>query len=212
MPGFNAAQYKRLQHVLPRQCNYTAHVTKPRTGLYKGFSYDCARSTAHDTRPIQQAIAPPAPRWRAYTRPDALSRYQNHRHVGTLHRSTQPSIIIRYIRGQTMPAAAGQHLPCADRWQVLHPVHPLRGQPGGVSMLSTPGGWRSGTGSAIRAGILAPSIRRGGPAAGARRAARNHWRLPPRLFSGFRPIANKVSNSRSVPAGIVVTGSEIVVE
>lgn len=27
-----------------------------------------------------------------------------------------------------MPAAAGQLLPCADRRQVLHPVHPLRGQ------------------------------------------------------------------------------------
>ena len=26
---------------------------------------------------------------------------------------------------------------------------------------------------------------------GARRAARNHWRLPPYLFSGFRPIANR---------------------
>ena len=25
----------------------------------------------------------------------------------------------------------------------------------------------------------------------ARRAARNHWRLPPHLFSGFRPIANR---------------------
>ena len=34
-----------------------------------------------------------------------------------------------------MPAAAGQLLPCADRWQVLHPAHPLRGQPGGVSAL-----------------------------------------------------------------------------
>lgn len=26
---------------------------------------------------------------------------------------------------------------------------------------------------------------------GAQRAARNHWRLPPQLFSGFRPIANR---------------------
>ena len=92
------------------------------------------------------------------------------------------SIIIRYIRGQTMPAAAGQLLPSADCWQVLHPAHPLRGQPGGL---------QSGTRSAVRAGILAPSTRRGSPAARARRAARNHWRLPPHLFSGFRPIANR---------------------
>ena len=33
--------------------------------------------------------------------------------------------------------------------------------------------------------------RRGSPAIRARRAARNHWRLPPLIFSGFRPITNK---------------------
>ena len=33
--------------------------------------------------------------------------------------------------------------------------------------------------------------RRGSPAAGARLAERNHWRLPPYPFSGFRPIANR---------------------
>nr|DAE76410.1 MAG TPA: hypothetical protein [Caudoviricetes sp.] len=37
----------------------------------------------------------------------------------------------------------------------------------------------------------APSTRRGSPAAGMRRAARNHWRLSPHLFPGFRPIANR---------------------
>lgn len=40
----------------------------------------------------------------------------------------RPPIIIRYIRGQTMPAWRGQLLPSADRWQVLHPAHLLRGQ------------------------------------------------------------------------------------
>ena len=80
-----------------------------------------------------------------------------------------------------MPARRGQLLPSADRWQVLHPAHLLSGQrlhlyrvsPAAVSMLPTPGGWRSGTGSAVKAGILAPSTQRGSPAAGARRAARN---------------------------------------
>ena len=38
---------------------------------------------------------------------------------------------------------------------------------------------------------LTLSIRRSSPAAEARRAARNHWRLSPHLFSGCRPIANK---------------------
>lgn len=42
-----------------------------------------------------------------------------------------------------------------------------------------------------RRALDASHARQGSPAAGARRAARNHWRLPPYLFSGFRPIANK---------------------
>lgn len=65
-----------------------------------------------------------------------------------------------------MPAAAGQLLPCADHWQVLTHCQqyrpgapaegsaspPVQGQPGGVSMLPTPGGWRSGTGPAVNQG------------------------------------------------------------
>ena len=94
---------------LYRQCNYTAHATKQRTGLHSGFSYDCTRSTVHDTSTTQADIMPPVPRW-------------------ALHRSAQPSIIIRYIRGQTMPARRGQLLPCVDRWQVPHPAYLLRGQ------------------------------------------------------------------------------------
>lgn len=72
----NTAPHKRLQRVLLCKCNYTAHVTKQRTGLYSGVSCDCTRSTAHDTRPTQTAIIPPAPRWRVSQRPDALNRYQ----------------------------------------------------------------------------------------------------------------------------------------
>lgn len=47
--------------------------------------------------------------------------------------------------------------------------------------------------SAVRAHRFSSAqfTRQGSPAAGARRAARNHWRLPPYLFSGFRPIANR---------------------
>ena len=76
LPKCNTAIYKRLQRVLPCQCNYTTHTTKQFTGLYSGFSCDCTRSTAHDSRPTQAAIIPSAPRWRAYTRPDTLNRYQ----------------------------------------------------------------------------------------------------------------------------------------
>ena len=66
---------------------------------------------------------------------------------------------------QTMIARRGLLLSCVDRWQVLHPEHLLRGQ--------------------------RLHLYRVIPAARARRAARNHWRLPPQLFSGFRPIANR---------------------
>ena len=93
----------------------------------------------------------------------------------------------------TMQARRGQLLPYADRWQVLRPAHLLRDQrlqlykviPAAVSMLPTPGGLRSGTGSAVRTGSLASYTRRGSPAAGARRAARNYWRLSPQLFRAF---------------------------
>ena len=62
-----------------------------------------------------------------------------------------------------MPAAAGQLLPCVDRWQVLTRCQQYRpGAPAeGVSVSTC-------TGSAVRAGSLAPSTRRGTPAAGGR--------------------------------------------
>lgn len=83
----------------------------------------------------------------------------------------RPPIIIRYIRGQQIADYAS---------------------PAAVSIPPTPGGLQSGTGQQSgRTVCLAPSTRRGSPATRARRAARNHWRLPPYLFSGFRPIANR---------------------
>lgn len=127
----------------------------------------------------------------------------------------RPPIIIRYIRGcrgapccGSIPDGAAYHRPCqrqrvssyrvriSGKYYTGAPAEgsaspSVQGQPGGVSMLFTSGGWRSGTGSAVRAGGLAPSTRRGSPATGARRAARNNWRLSPHLFSGFRPIANR---------------------
>lgn len=106
------------------------------------------------------AICETLERIHAPGRPQPIPRY--HRHAETLHRSAQAPIIIMYIRGQTMPAAAGQLLPCADHWQALTlcqqyrpgaPAEgstspPVQGHPGGISMLLTPGGWKSGAGSA----------------------------------------------------------------
>jgi hypothetical protein len=107
----------------------------------------------------------------AHTRartPCTDTRY--HRHAGRCTAQRSRPIIIRYIRVQQIANNAS---------------------PAGVSVSTC-------AGSARRLAIwhrspvsLAPSTRCGSPAAGARRAARNHWRLPPHLFSGFRPIANR---------------------
>ena len=86
-----------------------------------------------------------------------------HRHAWTLYRSAQPAYYnkvykrVQHIADHASPA--GQLLPCADRWQVIHPAHLLRGQRLHLYRVSP--------------------------------AARNHWRLPPHFFSGFRPIANR---------------------
>ena len=56
LPCCNIAKCKRLQRVLRRQCSYTTQAIKQRTELYRRFSCDCARSSAHDTRPTQAAI------------------------------------------------------------------------------------------------------------------------------------------------------------
>lgn len=204
MPGYNTATYKRLPCVLPCQCNYTSNAPKQRTGLYRGFSCDCTRSTAPDTRPTKAAIMSPAARWRAYTRMDTLHLYQippPRRDAVQVSTAAYYNKVYKRVQGcallwiharqcstsQTMPAVAGQLLPCTDCWQVptrcqqYRPGAPAEGvsvsacqsgngQPGGVSMLPTSGGWRSGTGSAVSQGgafILAPSTRRGSPAAGA---------------------------------------------
>ena len=106
---------------------------------------------------------------------------------------------------KTMPARRGQLLPYADRWQVLTRCQqyrpgapaegsaspPVHGQPGGgfdASRASRLDAWHRVSGQGTPVGTLYPA---GSPAAGARRAARNNWRLSPQLFSGFRPIANK---------------------
>ena len=153
---------------------YTAHAIKHCTGLYRHFSCGLAHSTANDTRPTQQAIAQPATRWSAYQRPDALHRYQIPTPRRTLYSSAQPPYYNKVYKGAavrrcygSMPDSAANRRPCK------------------------PGGLQSDTGSAVRAHRLAPSTRRGSPAAGVRRAARNHWRLSPQIFSGFCPIANR---------------------
>lgn len=91
MPGGVSATHKRLQRVLCRPCNFnTDHATKQRTGLYSGLSSDYASSTAHNTRPTQAAITPPAPRWSVSQRGNTSSTYKIPPPRRTLYRSAQP--------------------------------------------------------------------------------------------------------------------------
>lgn len=171
MFGCNTVPYKRLQRLFCHQCKYTAHAAKQRTGLYSVFSVDLTYSSAHNTVTTQADYTLPAPRWSVSQRRSISSAYHRYnRHAGRCTAQHSRPIIIMYIRvrrcyGST-PDSAAYHRPC---------------QPGGVSMLPTPGismapGW-PGISLAL---CFLPST-----------AARNHWRLPPQLFSGFRPIANR---------------------
>lgn len=171
----NATPYNRLQLVLYYKCSYTAHATKQCTGLYRRFSCDLPHSTAYNTRPTQAAIIPSAPRWSVSQRRNTSSAYQIPAPHRTLYRPAQPPYYNKVYKGagvrllwvhakqcsipQTMQARRGQLLPSADRWQVLTACQqykpgapaegsaspPVQGQPGGVSILPTPGGLRSGT-------------------------------------------------------------------
>lgn len=187
---FSLLQYSQIQAFTARFAVltqfYTVNAAKQRTGLYRGVSCNLTNPTTYDTRPAQAAIMPPAPRWSVSQPPQHLQHiHQIPTPRRTLYRPAQPPYYNKVYKGAaarpcygSMPDSAADRRPC---------------QPGGVSMFPTSSDLRSGTGSTVRAYPVspAPSTRRGSPVAGTRRAARNHWRLAPQLFSGFRPIANR---------------------
>lgn len=94
-----------------------------------------------------------------------------HRHAGRCTGATCPPTIIMYIRVQRCA-------PVVDLCQAVQQIADRASPAGSASppVQSQPGGFQSGTGSAVRACRvgLAHSTRRGSPAAGVRRAARNH--------------------------------------
>ena len=103
--------------------NYTAKTLKPFTGLYSGFSCDLTHSTAHDTRPTQTDIIPPAPRWSVSQRRSASSTYQISPPRRTLYRPAQPLYYNKVYKG------AAYRRPC---------------KPGGVSVSTCTGSARRG--------------------------------------------------------------------
>ena len=116
---------------------YTAHTAKPHTGLCSGFSCYLPHSTAADTRPIQSAIIPPAPRWSVSQRRNTSSTYQiPPPRMDASQVSTAAYYNKVYIRVQgapprygSMPDGAAYRRPCKPggvssyrvgiRWQVL---------------------------------------------------------------------------------------------
>lgn len=155
----------------PVHASYTANTAKQRTGLYRRFSCGLSHFTAADARPAQAAIyhlrharayhsavAPPT-RARYHSRAGTLDRPAQTAYYNKVYKSAETHLLWIHARqcskSQTVPARRGSASP---------PVQ------------SQPGGFQSGTGSAVRACRvgLAHSTRRGSPAAGVRRAARNH--------------------------------------
>ena len=171
---------------------------QPRTSVYSGFSAANAiiqpKRQNHlqgfaaafplichiPTHTIQQSHKPPAHQLRhvgghhSAAAPPAYTRY--HRHAGRCTSQHSRPIIIRYIRVQ-------QCAPVIDPCQTVQHTTD-HSSPAAVSMLPTPRGLRSGTGSARHSqpgGQSSSKVTAGGTTGG----------LSPHLFSGFRPIANR---------------------
>ena len=170
-PGGVSATRKRLQLLF-------CPTPKASTGLYSSVSVNLTHSSAHNTAATQAAYTHLHPAgWhtvKRYTCTD--TRYYRRAGRCTGQRSPPP-IIIRYIRVRPVidPCPAVQH--GADHASGSGSAHPVQGSARRLEI------WHRVN--------LAPSTRCGSPAARVRWAARNHWRLPPHLFSGFRPIANR---------------------
>nr|DAE13664.1 MAG TPA: hypothetical protein [Siphoviridae sp. ctQqU1] len=121
-------------------------------------------------------------------RPDGLHRYQIPQPRRTLYSSAQTAYYnkvykrVQHIADHASPAGSAPTV-CGSLASAA-PGAPAEGSARRLAI------WHR---SAVRAHRVspAPSTRRGSSAAGAWRAARNHWRLSPQLFSGFRPIANR---------------------
>lgn len=128
LPYYNTAPYKRLQRVLRRQCSYTAHAAKQRTGLYRRFSCYLPNSTATNTRLTQVAIIPPVQRWDVSQRPDGPSAYQIPPTSRTLYRPAQPPYYNKVYNGagvrpryRSMPDGATHCRPCKPGGAAWHP-------------------------------------------------------------------------------------------
>lgn len=114
MPCFNTATCKRLQRVLRRQCSYTAHAVKQRTGFYRRFSCYLTHSTAADTRQTQAAIYHLRHAGAYHIACTAYTDTRYQRHAGRYTGQHSRPIIIRYIREQRCAPVADHAIPAGS--------------------------------------------------------------------------------------------------
>ena len=153
--------------------SYTTKTPKLFTGLYRCISVDLPHSSAHNTAATQAAYTPTVPRWRAYPQAQHLHRYRITPTHRTLCKPAQPPIIIMYI-------GVLRCVPVIDLCQAIqHSAD--RASQAASRYFSRPA-----------AGVLAwVSLALAWHYVFSWHGGRNLWRLPPHLFSGFRPIANR---------------------
>ena len=169
-----SATHKRLQWLFCRPCNYTTKTSKAFTGLYSGFSVDLPHSSARNTAATQAAYIPPAQRWSTHTRPDALHRYPDTTATQGRCTGSAAAYYNNVYKGAAvrtcyrfMPSGAAYRRPCQRQRVSASGLHPVQRSAQRLEI------WNRSATRAHRVN-LAPSTRRGSPAAEAERAARNH--------------------------------------
>ena len=131
--------------------SYTTHTAKQRTGLYSGIPCDCARSIAHDTRPAQLTIIPPATRWSVSQRRSASGTYQIPAPHWTLYRLAQPPYYNNVYKDSGAPllwvhaSPAGSAPAVCGLLASATPGAPAKGS-ASPPVQGQPGGLQSGTG------------------------------------------------------------------
>lgn len=152
LPGGVSAKHKRLQHSLYHPCKI---IPPKHQKPLQGFTVAFPLIWPIPAHPIQQPHKPPIHRLRhagGHTVKRCTSTdTRHHRRTGTLYRSVQPHIIIRYTRVRhcygSMPDSAAHRRPCQPGGGSVHPACiRCRGQTGGLSALPALSGLQSGTG------------------------------------------------------------------
>ena len=173
LPGCNTAPYKRLQRALPCQCKL----------------YRLRHETAH--RSLQRRFLRLYPLNRLLYQPDTSDYNTTCDTLERLPASGRP----QPIPDTTATRDAVQVSTAAYYNKVYKRVQHIadHASPAGSRCFPRPAacslapGQRSGRTGSARHTPPGGAVQRQGQ----RRAARNHWRLPPHLFSVCRPIANR---------------------